>query len=64
MTEVRCSNCRRLLARGNYSAIEIKCPRCKAHNIFSNQKAVSLRLERPGASNEMEVSNGNTDYSD
>lgn len=40
MKELRCGNCRRLLARGQHSTIEIKCPRCGHLNLFNNQKAV------------------------
>ncbi|WP_418648934.1 Com family DNA-binding transcriptional regulator [Thauera butanivorans] len=38
---MRCSSCRRLLGRGQYQKVEIKCPRCGAINLFfHNQKAV------------------------
>lgn len=65
MDEVRCSNCRRLLARGHYSNIEIKCPRCGAINrFFYNPKATSLQSARHRASSEKEVSHGNSNNSD
>ncbi|AUN95865.1 Com family DNA-binding transcriptional regulator [Pseudazoarcus pumilus] len=40
MKELRCGNCHRLLARGQPSNIEIKCPRCGHLNLFNNPKAV------------------------
>ncbi len=46
MKELRCGNCRRLLARGQPSNIEIKCPRCGHLNLFNNPKAI----EPPSAS--------------
>ncbi|MFN3987573.1 MAG: Com family DNA-binding transcriptional regulator [Rhodocyclaceae bacterium] len=39
MDEIRCGNCRKLLARGTAIALQIKCPRCRALNVFNNPKA-------------------------
>ncbi|MFZ1892431.1 MAG: Com family DNA-binding transcriptional regulator [Formosimonas sp.] len=30
MKEIRCTYCKKLLFKGIFSKIEIKCPRCKA----------------------------------
>ncbi|WP_083300963.1 Com family DNA-binding transcriptional regulator [Jeongeupia sp. USM3] len=32
MDEIRCGHCRKLLARGHYLHLQIKCPRCGAIN--------------------------------
>lgn len=37
LVEARCGNCNKLLAKGGYEILEIKCPRCKTIN----------QLERP-----------------
>jgi phage FluMu protein Com len=47
MQEVRCAGCGRKLAEAEYSAINIKCPRCGAMNLL---RAVSPTPERHGAS--------------
>ncbi|MCL4759777.1 MAG: Com family DNA-binding transcriptional regulator [Rhodocyclaceae bacterium] len=60
MDEIRCGNCRRLLARGECVRIEIKCPRCGVlGQFFFNSKAASLGQERHGASSQTEVTRGN-----
>ncbi|WP_417022694.1 Com family DNA-binding transcriptional regulator [Bilophila wadsworthia] len=33
--EIRCPHCNRLLAKGEATHIEIKCPRCGAYTILS-----------------------------
>ncbi|PAT00713.1 MAG: hypothetical protein BSR46_00980 [Candidatus Dactylopiibacterium carminicum] len=37
MKEVRCANCNRKLAEADYSALNIKCPRCGVMNQLSNR---------------------------
>jgi phage FluMu protein Com len=39
MKDFRCKECHRLLARvdGVGAQVEIKCPRCKAMNLFSEE---------------------------
>ena len=49
MNEIRCGNCRRKLAEGEYIRLAIKCPRCGAFNQLSAQSAFP---ERHGASTE------------
>ncbi|UBQ43939.1 Com family DNA-binding transcriptional regulator [Comamonas thiooxydans] len=39
MNEIRCGNCRRKLAEGEYVRLAIKCPRCGAFNQLSAQSA-------------------------
>ncbi|EAO1206222.1 Com family DNA-binding transcriptional regulator [Salmonella enterica] len=36
MKETRCSNCHKLLFKGIFNSIEIKCPRCKRITFISN----------------------------
>ncbi|HED1844333.1 Com family DNA-binding transcriptional regulator [Citrobacter koseri] len=36
MKEYRCSNCLKLLFKGTFNTIEIKCPRCKRIILISN----------------------------
>lgn len=43
MTEIRCGNCRRKLAEGEYIRLAIKCPRCGAFNQLSAQSAFPER---------------------
>ncbi|TAN64767.1 MAG: Com family DNA-binding transcriptional regulator [Magnetospirillum sp.] len=52
MESIRCGNCHRLLARGRFDAIEIKCPRCGTLN---HVRAKSPDPERPRASNQKDV---------
>lgn len=51
MESMRCPHCNRLLLKSAATGtIEVKCPRCKSLNIFTN-KAASLppeRLSAPG----------------
>ncbi|MFG8081233.1 Com family DNA-binding transcriptional regulator [Pseudomonas aeruginosa] len=46
MKEIRCGNCRRKLAEGEYLRLSIKCPRCGTLNYLS---AESTEPERRGA---------------
>lgn len=39
MNEIRCGNCRKKLAEGEYIRLAIKCPRCGAFNQLSAQSA-------------------------
>ncbi|MDR3412186.1 MAG: Com family DNA-binding transcriptional regulator [Formivibrio sp.] len=43
MIEIRCSHCRKLLARGQFHVLEIKCPRC------GNLNHMSAKSAAPGA---------------
>ncbi|MGJ3366058.1 Com family DNA-binding transcriptional regulator, partial [Escherichia coli] len=38
MDSVRCKNCNKLLFKGGFKHIEIKCPRCKRYIVISNAK--------------------------
>lgn len=51
MESIRCGTCRKLLARVEARAVEIKCPRCGTLNHW---KAESLPPERPRASDNQE----------
>ncbi|MFZ6687492.1 Com family DNA-binding transcriptional regulator [Undibacterium sp. SXout11W] len=46
MKEIRCGNCYKKLGTGEYTTLNVKCPRCKALNQLS---AASTIPERPGA---------------
>ena len=49
MESIRCQRCNKLLAKAeDYSAIEIKCPRCGTFNTW--RATPSPLPERPGAS--------------
>lgn len=39
MQDVRCTKCRKLLAKAVFKTLEIKCPRCKFFNKLSAQSA-------------------------
>ena len=51
MLEIRCGHCRKLLCRGEYLRLEIKCPRCGALNQL---RTGSPEPERRGAPSEKE----------
>jgi phage FluMu protein Com len=38
MKEIRCQRCGRLLFKGAFDTIEIKCHRCKKINTFTNSE--------------------------
>ncbi|MFZ6747416.1 Com family DNA-binding transcriptional regulator [Undibacterium sp. Ren11W] len=57
MQDIRCGNCHKKLAEGEYRRLNIKCPRCSTINQLS---AVSTYPERPGAS--IEVSNNDQSH--
>ncbi|HGW8516509.1 Com family DNA-binding transcriptional regulator [Escherichia coli] len=38
MDSVRCKNCNKLLFKGGFKHIEIKCPLCKRYIVISNAK--------------------------
>ncbi|WP_390901543.1 Com family DNA-binding transcriptional regulator [Silvimonas soli] len=46
MQEVRCASCGKLLCRGIYTQIEIKCPRCRAMNVLRTVSPQPERRER------------------
>ncbi|WP_321161130.1 Com family DNA-binding transcriptional regulator [Herbaspirillum lusitanum] len=48
MQEIRCGGCNKLLGKGEYKVISIKCPRCKTLNEL---RAMSPIPERQRASN-------------
>lgn len=39
MDEIRCSSCSRLLAEGQYERLKIRCQRCGAWNLFTDERA-------------------------
>lgn len=47
MQDIRCGSCSRKLGVGEFTVLEIKCPRCKTLN---HVRAASPSPERPGAS--------------
>ena len=48
MKDFRCQTCNRLLARvEGMGKVEIKCPRCKAMNLFSSEE-VYITIEQKG----------------
>ncbi|WP_414711286.1 Com family DNA-binding transcriptional regulator [Spongiibacter sp. UBA1325] len=47
--EIRCSRCNRLLGKGQYVRIEIKCPRCKFFNNLSAPSTLSAKSAHKGA---------------
>ncbi|WP_239222881.1 Com family DNA-binding transcriptional regulator [Comamonas aquatica] len=49
MQEIRCGNCRRKLAEGEYIRLAIKCPRCGAFNQLSAQSATPEHHRVPEA---------------
>jgi len=43
MTDFRCSQCNRLLAKvDGPGRVEIKCPRCKGMNLFSGEIYITI----------------------
>ncbi len=43
MIDFRCTQCNRLLAKVDGSAkVEIKCPRCKAMNLFTEEIYITI----------------------
>ncbi|EHP2122991.1 Com family DNA-binding transcriptional regulator [Salmonella enterica] len=36
MHSIRCKNCNKLLFKGDFLQVEIKCPRCKRYILISN----------------------------
>lgn len=46
MNLIKCKSCGRLLAKGEYRTLEIKCPRCKTLNIMSIENAKLDCLEQ------------------
>ncbi|WP_081401941.1 Com family DNA-binding transcriptional regulator [Acinetobacter colistiniresistens] len=46
MQQINCRSCGRLLAKGTFKTLEIKCPRCKAINFLSISNAPLDRRER------------------
>ncbi|WP_209570746.1 Com family DNA-binding transcriptional regulator [Herbaspirillum sp. 1130] len=52
MKEIRCANCNKKLATGEYIHLNIKCPRCGAFNHLSTTRA---EYERHGASSRKDL---------
>jgi phage FluMu protein Com len=45
LKEFRCSFCNRLLAKvGANSQVEVKCPKCKALNLYQNEAVVLYQV--------------------
>ena len=42
LKEVRCRHCGKLLAKGGYEILEIKCPRCKTINTLERPRVPNL----------------------
>ena len=43
MTDFRCSQCNRLLAKiEGTGTVEVKCPRCKAMNLYSGEIFITI----------------------
>jgi phage FluMu protein Com len=46
MHEFRCKFCHRLLAKiGEAQKVEIKCPKCKTINLYSNNQIVVVEID-------------------
>lgn len=57
MQEVRCSGCGKLLAKAIFTALEIKCPRCKTiFNKLSTPSAANARSVRKGDASDVRSS--------
>ncbi|MDP1655729.1 MAG: Com family DNA-binding transcriptional regulator [Hylemonella sp.] len=56
LEEIRCGQCRRKLAAGSYTRLEIKCPKCGTLNVLrasaADRSSPSPAIERPRASSE------------
>jgi len=47
MIEFRCSQCNRLLAKvEGLGKVEIKCPRCKAMNVFTEELYIKVETKK------------------
>lgn len=46
MRHIRCNQCNKLLAKANYSQLEIKCSRCKTVNYLEAHEA-QTQQEQP-----------------
>ncbi|MFH1684246.1 MAG: Com family DNA-binding transcriptional regulator [Candidatus Margulisiibacteriota bacterium] len=50
MVDFRCTQCNRLLAKIDGSAkIEIKCPRCKCMNLFTEEIYITIESREPSS---------------
>lgn len=49
MRHIRCNQCNKLLAKANYSQLEIKCSRCKTVNYLEAHEA-QTQQEQPRGS--------------
>ncbi|MDO8654177.1 MAG: Com family DNA-binding transcriptional regulator [Undibacterium sp.] len=47
MQDIRCGNCHKKLAEGEYRRLNIKCPRCSTLNQLSAASATPERLRAP-----------------
>ncbi|OTG85277.1 hypothetical protein B9T31_12425 [Acinetobacter sp. ANC 4558] len=47
MKLINCRSCGRLLAKGSFTTLEIKCPRCKTMNFMSITNALLDCPEQP-----------------
>ncbi|WP_010325173.1 Com family DNA-binding transcriptional regulator [Marinobacterium stanieri] len=47
MQEIRCANCRKLLAKAQFLALEIKCPRCRTINTLRAESPAPERHRAP-----------------
>ena len=46
LKDFRCKFCRRLLARvGEAKKVEIKCPKCKTMNLYSDEEIYILQID-------------------
>ncbi|MEE8637743.1 MAG: Com family DNA-binding transcriptional regulator [Candidatus Margulisiibacteriota bacterium] len=56
MRDFRCKQCNRLLARvGEGSKVEIKCPRCKTMNLYSEEVYITIQEEDKDTCTDPEV---------
>ncbi|MFH1347181.1 MAG: Com family DNA-binding transcriptional regulator [Candidatus Margulisiibacteriota bacterium] len=55
MIDFRCTQCNRLLAKIEGTArVEIKCPRCKSMNLFTEEIFITIESKEEGIAGERE----------
>lgn len=59
MQDIRCGSCNKLLGKGKFDTVSIKCPRCKTLNTLRATSPIQERHVAPLK----EVTNEQTNYS-
>ena len=61
LKEFRCKFCRRLLAKvGEAKKVEIKCPKCKTMNLFSDDETYIVQIDEAYISKQ--IAKGKVNY--